>query len=306
MQNQAWSSWLERSGQWAARLQPQWVNLLLLAILAWWLGAWFWQVWSHWQPQKTLSPVVNTVPVASAVDWSAAASLFPAAGPAVVENTSFDVRLTAVIAGPRHGWVAVFAGSGLTRTAARENDSIMDGVVVREIQPDAVILRRQGRDERLTLPQPKQGEAVMPNGAGRVVMPVSPGGTARNEGTGLVVTTPGVNMGAAPAPGVMGLPPTLHVTRKAWVQVFKQLGLDWGQGWQVHAQGLQVGPQTPAVLVQLLALQQGDVVLRVDGQPLKNPSDAMQIYQVTQKNSRFQLDVLRQGRELPTQYNIDP
>jgi type II secretory pathway component PulC len=69
-------------------------------------------------------------------------------------------------------------------------------------------------------------------------------------------------------------------------------------------QGYQLAAIRPGGFLESLGLRSGDVVLSVDGRPIRNPDDAARAYAWLRVADRFTVDVLRGGERVRLRYQL--
>ncbi len=197
--------------------------------------------------------------------------------------TELSLRLRGVIAGLKGQGLAVISDDG-TESVFRTGDEIRSGVTVQAIEPRRVIIRRDGNDEALELPDDR----------------LASGSESPRSG------------GAVP-----GDPPTVPVTMPgfrddsgfsaAGVASMGSAARDMGMDAQALAEsisiqpvsdgGFRVRPGRDARVFEQLGLQAGDVVVAVNGQRLQTEADAMAIFEQVQESGDLAITVRRDGRE---------
>ena len=241
---------------------------------------------AHWTWVFVAPPQVATTPAGDAgVDMAAIAKLFGAAPPssATVASSS-GLRLKGVVA-PDGGPIAsaIFStGSGRDIAVFVERE-IAPGLKLLEVRPDHVIVSRNGVRERIDLEAARSVAAAGGNARG-----------ARNTGFRMNVTRSSTNSYAFSRKelddalrdpnqltylGVIGMPP--------------------GGGVRMEA--------TPSgSLAQKLGLQAGDVIKKINGQPVASSGDLARFYQQFATTSVINAEVQRGGQTLQLSYAIQP
>lgn len=68
--------------------------------------------------------------------------------------------------------------------------------------------------------------------------------------------------------------------------------------------GLMLSYISSGSIFSRLGLQRGDVIKRLNGQPIKTPEDAFSFYKALESESTLSLDIMRRGKEKTIEYNI--
>lgn len=255
------------------------VLVVLVLLLAWQLAYWFW---------RFAAPAPRPAPPATAarVDMAAIARLFGAAPPAGSTGTataSSGLRLKGVVA-PTPGVAAsaIFStGSGRDISVYIDNE-VQPGVRLVEVHPDHAILSRAGARERVDLEAPRslaQGRAA-------------PG--ARTRGFRINVSRSGTN--------------NFTFSRKELDDALRDPNqLNYlGMIGQPPGGGVRLESAPPGSLAQKLGLQPGDVIKRVNGQPVASTGDLARLYTQFNTLSAIQAEVQRGTATVQLSYAINP
>ena len=241
---------------------------------------------AHWTWVFIAPPQVATTPAGDAgVDMAAIAKLFGAAPPssATVASSS-GLRLKGVVA-PDGGPIAsaIFStGSGRDIAVFVERE-IAPGLKLVEVKPDHVIVSRNGVRERIDLEAARSAAATGGNARG-----------ARAAGFRMNVTRSSTNSYAFSRKelddalrdpnqlnylGVLGMPP---------------------------GGGVRMESAPSGSLAQKLGLQPGDVIKKINGQPVSSSGDLARFYQQFATTSVINAEVQRGSQTLQLSYAIQP
>ncbi len=193
-------------------------------------------------------------------------------------ETSFNLRLRGVFASTGSlPAFAILSVDGKLDLPVKEGDEIETGLLLEAVYPDYVHLRHNGVLERLDLDSQSGGLKSAPNLSVFKLDVQSRGkgnyGISKNE----------LNQA---------------------LQNPNQLSQLGGFSSQPGKEGMVVFFAPTGTLANKLGLQQGDVVLRVNGQSVNNNGDINHIYQQLQNLRQVRLEGLRSGGPLQLNYEI--
>ena len=255
-------------------------NLLvvgLVLVIAWQLAHWTWVFF-------TPAPTIADTSADSSVDLAIAARLFggSATGGTTGSGSSTGLRLKGVIA-PTPG----VAASAIFSTGAGKDFSVFlgaevqKGVKLSEVYPDHVIVSRGGVEMRVDLEAPRSAAA-------------SASRPSRAAGFKLNVARSGAN--------------SFSLSRKELDEALRdpnqlnylgQIGVPPGGGVRMEA--------APAgSLAQKLGLQPGDMIRKVNGQPVASAGDLARLYQQFASLSAVQAEIQRGSATVQLSYAINP
>lgn len=247
----------------------------LIVLLAWQLAHWTW-VFAAPHPAAA-------APARSTADLAVASRLFGGAAPAAdVRGTAYSsLRLKGVIA-PSPGTVAsaIFStGTGKDIGVLLDSD-VQPGLTLVSVEPDHVIVSRAGVRSRIDL------DVRMP------AVAKSPASQA--PGFRIDVARPGTN--------------AFSFSRKEFESALKDPGqLNYlGRLGTAQGGGVRLDEAAPSSLASKLGLQAGDVIRKVNGQPVASVGDLAQIYQQFATLSLIQAEVQRGGATVQLSYTIRP
>ena len=251
----------------------------LVLLLAWQLAHW---TWVFFAPRPTeLAPAVE-----GPADLAVAARLFGStlSGTATEASaTPSSLRLKGVVA-PTPGTAAsaIFSlGSGRD-VAVKLEGEVQPGVKLVEVLPNAVVLQRGGIRERIELESFRTAAAAQKPAAGRPV------------GFRLNVARPSGNQFALSR---RELDDALR--DPAQLAYLGRIGV-------VPSVGVRLEEAPPGSLAQKLGLQAGDVIKKLNGQPVASTGDLARVYTQFSMLTQVQAEVQRGGVSLQLSYAINP
>lgn len=261
---------------------PFWVSMVLVVAIGYQLARTFWLVMPRGEPAPWTPPPFSAAGRAQAsargpADYSAIinAHLFGKAAPAGTSldgskvdapETSLNLQLKAAIAAgdTRYSHAIIGDGTGSEKVYFLK-DTVPGGATLQSIQTDRVILNRGGALEALLLPRDGTG---------------APSGRS----------TPGLASGRLTPPGSMQEAITQNVDTITQV-IRPQPYMPNGE-----MKGYRVYPGRNREQFVALGLQPGDLVTEINGMPLNNPQQAMQIFKALGETSQAQVLVERDGK----------
>ena len=180
-------------------------------------------------------------------------------------DTSLSLSLTGILAGGPKGSAIISANRGQERTY-HVGDSVdnADGATLHSVEPDRVLLDRNGKLETLRLPQ--QLSSATP----RTTSPLLPPAAAQPAGSLRQV----ISENASRLTDVVRLAP--HVQEGKVV-------------------GFRVNPGRDRATFEQLGLQAGDVVTDINGTVLDDPSQGLQVFESLGEATQANVTVLREG-----------
>jgi general secretion pathway protein C len=252
------------------------VLLALVLVLAFQLAHWTWVFLAP-------APVASAPADTREVDLAAIAKMFGASAPSggAAPAAGGSLRLKGVIA-PTPGVTAsaIFStGSGRDLGVPLEGE-VQPGVTLAEVHPDHVVLSRGGVRERIDLEAPRS--ATSPRQAGRM------------QGFKLNVARSGANnysLSRGELDNALRDPHQLNY--------LGQIGL-------MPSGGVRLEQAPPGSLAQKLGLQPGDVIRKVNGQPIASPGDLARLYTQFSTLSLIQAEVQRGASTLQLSYALQP
>jgi len=187
--------------------------------------------------------------------------------PAVVDapDTTLRLTLTGILSQDPDGQAIISANRGQERTY-HVGDSVdnADGATLHSVEPDRVLLNRNGRLETLRLPE------QLSSAAARATSPVLPPAAAQPAGSLRQV----ISENASRLTDVVRLAP--HVQEGKVV-------------------GFRVNPGRDRATFEGLGFQAGDVVTDINGTVLDDPSQGLQVFESLGESTQANVTVLREG-----------
>lgn len=272
------------------------LNLVALLTLTAGMAHWTWLLWKPPLPQVVPQPAAVAAPMEQFDPQPLlAANVFGQAPPAAGQSldsipiSSLNLVLTGV-AGFGGVSFALIGANGQPQMPFTIGEEVLNGVILRSIYADRVILERGGVSEALML----EGMAQLP--------------------PELTVDGLPVVREAAPAPAVPGpdlgirqsTPNTYTVPRSALDAQLKQPQEFLSQALAVPnpGGGFLMREIQPGSVYEKLGLQAGDVIRSVNGQPVNTIEDAMRLYTQSKGTRNVRLEIVRSGRPEMLQYNV--
>jgi general secretion pathway protein C len=254
-------------------------TLLVVALvlaLAWQLAYWTWVFATP--AQRAAAP-----PSGGDVDLAAIARLFGATLPGAASAASGSaLRLKGVIA-PTPGVEAsaIFSAGGGKDIAVYIDREVQPGVKLVEVDPDHVVVTRGGVREHIALEAPRAAPAAARPGA-------------RNQGFKLTVARSGSN--------------NFSLSRKELDDALRDPNqLNYlGQIGMPPKGGVRMDAAPPNSLAQKLGLQPGDIIKKVNGQPVASTGDLARLYTQFATLSMVQAEVQRGTSTVQLSYSIQP
>jgi general secretion pathway protein C len=181
-------------------------------------------------------------------------------------DTTLSLSLTGILAYGPKGAAIISANRGQEKTY-RVGDSVdnADGSKVHSVEPDRVLLNRNGQLETLRLPQQLSSAAVR-----TTTSPVLPPAAAQPAGSLRQV----ISENASRLTDIVRLAP--HVQEGKVV-------------------GFRVNPGRDRATFEQLGLQAGDVVTDINGTVLDDPSQGLQVFESLGETTQANVTVLREG-----------
>jgi len=248
----------------------------LVIVLAYQLAHW---TWIFATPAPTASGMAAP---AGTVDIATAAKLFGGtASSSTVASGGSSLKLKGVVA-PTPGTAAsaIFSTGSGRDISIFVGSEVQPGVKLKEVHADHVILARTGVDERIDLEARK--------GATASAQP------ARVAGFKLDVARTAANSYA--------------ISRKQLDDALRDPNqLNYlGQIGMPPGGGVRMEQAPPGSLAQKLGLQPGDVIKKVNGQPVASTGDLARLYTQFNTLSSIQAEVQRGSSTVSLSYSINP
>ena len=253
-------------------------NLLVAAltlVLAWQLAWWTWAFLAPpaTAPQRAAAPAT--------VDLGAIAKLFGASPPDASGNATVEGLLLKGVVAPTPGVAAsaIFAPQAGRDLSVFIGGEVRPGLKLVEVDPDHVIVSRNGVRERIDLALPR---STAPAHAKDL----------HTRGFRLDVARTGANR--------------YSLSRRELDQALRDPGqLQYlGQIGMPPGGGVRMDAAPPGSLAAKLGLQPGDLIRKVNGQPVSSPGDLARLYQQFATLSQVQAEVRRGNATLELSYQI--
>jgi general secretion pathway protein C len=250
--------------------------IALTLVLAFQLAHWTWVFVAPPEVAKTSEPDAG-------VDMAAIAKLFGAAAPSSGVASTSGLRLKGVVA-PDGGPIAsaIFSTGGGKDIAVFVEREIQPGLKLLEVKPDHVIVSRNGVRERIELE------------AARSIASAAPGrGGAR----------PGFRVNVARSSET-----SYSFSRKELDEALRDpnqlnylgaIGMPPGGGVRMEA-------APSGSLAQKLGLQPGDIIRKINGQPVAGSGDLARFYQQFATTSVINAEIQRGSQTVQLSYAIQP
>ena len=278
-----------------ARLPPI-ATLLLAMLIAWQLASLVW-LWvplpesARWKPAPAAPPAAAVKP-ATTPDALASAHLFgeyragaagDAASLANAPDTQLNFTLLGILAGSSDAEsLALIAREGGDEAPYRIGADVSPGVTLQAIFPDRVILARGGRLETLRLDKDAPSNAGMFQAA------------APTEGAG---------EGSAASAEMLSQIRQQVLSDPGKAASFIRVQPIAGEG---GVRGYRVYPGPERAAFTAAGLKPGDVVTAINGAPLSDPGQALQLLQSLSSASTVNLAVERNGTVQSVNLSLNP
>ena len=246
----------------------------LVLVLAWQLAYWTWV----FVAPPSASPAASSAP--AEVDLAAIARLFGGSAPSTGATSVDGLALKGVVA-PTPGVAAsaIFAPRAGKDISVFLGQEVRPGVKLSEVFPDHVIVSRAGTRERIDLAEPHSA-----GGGTRLA--------AQARGFRINVSRSGANRYSLSR---RELDEALRDPSQ--LEYLGQIGMPPGGGVRLDA--------APAgSLAAKLGLQPGDIIRKVNGQPVASPGDLARLYQQFATMSRIEAELRRGNATVQLTYQI--
>lgn len=279
-----------------AETAARWCCVLLAALALWLLARLVWNLLPHddaaLPPLPAPAGAVPVAPARSIASWHlfGETPVRPGAGGTAAGSTlSLILRGTVADADPKAG-LAVIADAGKGERAWRVGDEVAPGTRLAAVYPDRAVFLRDGIEEVLSLPRERRlapADIVRPT-------PATVGGRAAAAPAAARPT--GVPAAAPPAGATpSGLQQTVAGLRQNPLELARRVPvepvLDGGK-----FAGLRLAAGADAALLGQVGLRPGDVVTRVNGQPVDSIARGQEILASLGGAGTVRVTVLRDGQ----------
>jgi general secretion pathway protein C len=251
-------------------------TLALVLALAWLLAKWTWVF-------VTPATTASAAPAGTGVDLAAVAKLFGGAAPsdpASPATGGSGLRLKGVVApSPADIGSAVFNAGGRDVAVALGGE-VQPGVKLVAVERDHAVVSRAGVRERIDLDTR--------------MAPVPRAVAGKAQGFRLAVSRSGSN--------------AFSFSRKDLEEALKDPGqlAYLGRIGVPQGGGVRLDEAPPGSLASRLGLQPGDVIKKVNGQPVASAGDLARLHQQFATTSLVQAEIQRGSAIVQLSYNVNP
>jgi len=290
------------------------VNLALVLLLAHSLADLTWRLLPLPEPvqRATVAPSPSAAPTPADLqkaDYAAIAGwhLFgtvdrsqppPAAvvQEAPVEETRLDLKLVGLFYGEDGARALALIAEGRDEERIYTlGDQLSGGVKLEQIQRDQVILSRNGRRETLSLPKYEALEGAPPTLDRELFTPVSPSLSEPSSASQAEAKV--INASAVVRP--------FREKAISQPEVLQDLAFTSPYLRDGQFTGFRLRPGKNRRLLRRLGLRSGDVVTQINGMPLTSPDQGIGLLQELLNAPQVNLQVLRNGEEIPLTIILD-
>lgn len=222
---------------------------------------------------------------------SLADALASVTGP--VSESKLKVKLIGTVEGPPEFAFAIVRDESNQQTKIyRIGDKILDIAPVLRIERNRIIILHEGRQEALLIYEEMTGPVAQVS-TPQVFPPRGPGSSPFS------------------APDVRMLSPNRYeLDKRGFDQQISNIGPLLTQARVVpnlvdgKISGYRIFSIVPDSLYAKIGLREGDIIERVNGAEISTPENALQLFQRFRNESRFQVDLVRDGRKETLSYTI--
>lgn len=280
---------------------------VLVAVAAWLVTSWFWYFWpqgdagtkaaeARARPAQSPSALGETVAGARLFGVSARAT-----APTAETVSTLSLKLKGVFAPHRGTFAAAIVNSGQKDEYVGVGREVVPGVVLDQVFPTYVLLRRGEQvervnmEERVSLGGASRASPMIGGRPGGVFPPSTPQPPANPPPAPPNFPSPVVNPQVNPQiPG--GLPGQIPGAIPGGAPPIGQQGTRGMEQLRATAQGLVVDEVKPGSMLAKVGLQSGDVLKTLDGQRAGSPDDLVRAYHRAAAGETVRGEVIRDGR----------
>lgn len=265
-----------------ARQRLDWaLNIGLLVIFCWLLAQWTWLLLPKSRPPAAGTQLLSAPAAAEKLAGShlfGRAAGFSAPAATQVSSSASNLKLQGVFAalGSLPAF-AILSVGGKPAAPFQAGKEVSPGLMLESVQPDHVILRRQGAQERINL----QNAVAVASPAASNEFKLN---VQQRGGSSFTLSRKELNLA---------------------LQDAKQLA-NLGRMSPQPGSGMLVDDAPPGSLASKLGLQAGDVVKNFNGQPVKSNEDVQRFVQQLGQLAQARVFVMRGGAIMQLQYQIQP
>jgi len=265
-------------------IAPRWVELVLVVALAWVVSTW----WVSTEPSNFQSveggliqskegslfdtTMLSDVSLFGKQEKAQAVIKKEVLRPVVVSR--LNIKLLGTVVANEHSAAIVLLNGGGEQQVFFLGDTIQSGVSLTKVEVDAIVVEHQGKPERIVMSKSKllvEGEASS--------VPALVSSSREQRVSRLYLNQQ-----------VRNFPKLLSQARV--VPHFNQGKSD----------GFVISNIVPNSLYQTIGLKNGDIIRKVNGQPVTSAEQAMKMYQALQSATAIDLELQRDGVIMPIHY----
>jgi len=264
------------------------ITVLLLILLAWLLAKW---TWLFLQQREVINPSapIAQIDINAATERVVGAHPFGVAGErAATEEaqvSTLNLRLKGVFAFTLDSPAFAIINTGAKNDEAfKVGDEIVPGVVLNEVQPTHILIKRGGALEKVNLEE-------RPGGSGGAAPPPIPS------------RPPISGRPTSPLPPSSGNYNLSRGEVNAQMRDTKQMA-NLGRVAPSPGGGVMIEDLPPSSLAEKMGLQIGDVIRTVNGNAVNSPADLARLYQQLGQTAQVRIEGTRGGHPLNLNYNV--
>jgi len=276
------------------------VEVSLLLVSGWFVYSMWWQ---EVKSEKTPAPLVAKNSVVNTYinpKKLSEVALFGKREPVIetkkpvaaksIANSRLDIKLFGTVAAGERSAAIMTVGRS-AETPFFIGDPLQDGVFLKTVEGDTVVLDNRGKDERISLSERKlKGEGSIAMMAPSMTIPPMPVPSMMHPAT----IAPPMPEGMQQAP--------MQFNRSNALPALMSQAMMIPHMEQGKITGFTIQGIVPGSVYMQIGLREGDIIRSVGGQPVGNQDPAMMMYQSVQKSSAIALDVMRGGALIPIHY----
>ena len=304
------------------KLLPNWISLILIAVIAVMLASLFWLVMTPPEPLpttavskgkvKTVEPVVNYGPVVAKLHmfgWEkpkpvpvkAPPKVAPKAAPVI---TKLDLKLFGIVARVGRPSFAIITKGKEAQKVYGVGEEPQKNVVIDEILPTKVILKHGGKLEELLLPVKKLASGIQTVGVPETSKGSNPNLPVASEEdprwgfkqkTPAPVVPPPVQEDSLPIDDMSGLRDALTLNPDKLLEI---ASISEAKDKDGNLTGFRLSPGKNRKLFRSLGLRPGDIVTQVNGIALTDPTKGLMVMNELSSASSISITVKRGDQEV--------
>jgi len=276
---------------------PLFSEVLLIAALAWVVSGWLLPVDTLTPSGQPLSKVgaehtlpnlakLVSVPLFGKVKTIVQPAKAVEQKPKPIVLSPLNIKLLGTVVAEDHAAAIIAIAAGREQRVFFIGDSIQPGVVLKTVEAEAIVVERGGKLERISLEQgaklsstpiaARSAAASMPRPSARRSMPRTHKNMNRNRLQKQLQNFPALLSQARVLPHMNNGKP----------------------------EGFTISEIAPGSLYQQAGLQNGDIILSVNGKRITGAKQAMSMYQSLQSAAAIDLELIRAGQLRQIHYDI--